>query len=300
MLRKQQLVLAAFVVLAATRHHRSSQVDAFSSPAAFSRRTAAINRVHVPNPTSIHHMSSTDSEKESSTDNDGEGASSFDDAAKAIRDEQDAEALARGSGMSDEEEAEYNARTDEFASMKDRIRSRAADMNIEKSVATAEAIKQAELRAKNRAAAPDPSLDMSVFEKRLLSNPEDELTDEEMAEIDPVGQENFFQQAFSEISQTAFPGPIDVAKTVGFMAIIFCVSAFIILKSDEFLRELYINLGFIPAPGTEFDYDKTLTLPKDWDKDLNDLSGVFDVATKAMGVKVPEAPTLNVDVPSDL
>ena len=201
--------------------------------------------------------------------------------------------------MSDKEEAEYNARSDEYASMKDRIRSRAAEMNIEKSVATAEAIKQAELRAKNRAQA-DPELDMSVFEKRLLSNPEDELTDEEMAEIDPVGQKTFFEQALDEVRNTKFPGPLDVAKTVGLMAIIFVVSAFVILKSDEFLRELYTSWGFIPAPGTEFDYDKTMELPKDWEKDLNDLSGVFDFGTKAMGSKATQAPTLNVDVPSDL
>ena len=229
-------------------------------------------------------------------------AASFDESTKAIRDEEDEEALARGSGMSAEEEEEYNARGAEFGSMKDRIRARAAELDIEKSVATAEAIKKAEMRAKNMAQADDPDLDMSVFEKRLLSNPEDELTDEEMAQIDPVGQMNPVQQALEELGQTKFPGPLDVAKTVGFMAVIFAISAFVILKSDEILRELYTNWGFIPAPDQKFNYDETLKLPADWNKDLNDLSGVFNAATKALGVQapsapVPAAPVLDVNVP---
>lgn len=289
---RNQLVLAAFLALA------GNNVDAFS-PAALSRRTAiATATVNAAATSPIRMSTESESEKASAKDS---SASSFDDAAKAIRDEEDADALARGSGISDEEEAEYQSRSDEFSSMKDRIRERAASMNIEKSVATAEAIKQAELRAKNMAAEPAESeLNMSVFEQRMLSDPEDELTDEEMAEIDPVGKLNFFEQALDEVKQTAFPGPLDVAKTVGLMAIVFLVSASIVLKSDEFLRALYIDWGFIPSPDADLSYIEDLQLPKDWDKDLNDLSGVFDAAKSLIGVKVPEAPTLNIDVPSDL
>jgi hypothetical protein len=228
------------------------------------------------------------------------GPGSFDDAAKAIRDAEDAEALARGSGMSEEEQAEFQSRATEFGSMKDRIRARAAEMNIEKSVATADAIKQRELRAKNMAAAPDPSLDMSVFEKRLLTQPEDELSDEEQAEIDPIGQLSFFEQALDELKNTAFPGPVEVLKTVGFMVVIGGFSSLVILKSDEFLRNLYVDWGFLPTPGQEIDYSKEFALPPDWEKDLNDLSGIFDAGTKALGIKAPEVPTINADIPTDL
>lgn len=250
-------------------------------------------------------MSSTENENAETSANGASdadaGPGSFDAAAKAIREIEDADALSRGSGMSEEEQAEFQSRGAEFTSMKDRIRARAADMNIEKSVATADAIKQRELRAKNMAAAPDPSLDMSVFEKRLLMQPEDELSDEEQAEIDPVGQLNFFEQALDEIKNTAFPGPSEVLKTVGFMIVIGGFSSFVILNADVFLRDLYTNWGFLPPPGQDIDYSETMTLPPDWEKDLNDLSGIFSAGTKALGIKAQEVvPTINADIPTDL
>lgn len=247
-------------------------------------------------------MSSTENENAESSPNGASavGPGSFDDAASAIKDAEDAEALAKSSGMSAQEQAEFQARAGEFSSMKDRIRARAADLNIEKSVATADAIKQRELRAKNMAGAPDPSLDMSVFEKRLLSNPEDELSEEEQAEIDPVGQLSFFEQALDELKNTAFPGPVEVLKTVGFMVIIGGFSSLVILKSDEFLQQLYIDWGFIPGPDADLDYIKDLDLPKDWYKDLNDLSGIFGGGAKDLGIKAPEVPTINADIPTDL
>ena len=293
-MRNQQLTITTVLVAAAclAAHRQQGCVDAFApSIPSLGRHT------------NIFRMSSTENENaETSADAEtsaATGPGSFDDSAKAIRAAQDAEAMERGSGMSEEEKAEFQSRGAEFSSMKDRIRARAAEMNIEKSVATADAIKQRELRAKNMAAAPDPSLDMSVFEKRLLMQPEDELLEEEQAEIDPVGELNLFGQFLDEIKNTAFPGPGEVFKTVVFMVLIGGVSSFVILNADAFLRDLYIGWGFIPDPANEIpDYSETMTLPPDWEKDLNDLSGIFSAGTKALGIKAQEvAPTINADVP---
>ena len=286
-------VLVAAACLAAHQQQSSCVVDAFapSSGASLGRRSFQQN--------GQLQMSSTENDNAETSPNGAAGPGSFDDAASAIKDAEDAEALKKSSGMSAQEQAEFQARASEFSSMKDRIRARAADLNIEKSVATADAIKQRELRAKNMAGAPDPELDMSVFEKRLLSNPEDELSEEEQAEIDPIGQLSFFEQAIDELKNTAFPGPGEVLKTVGFMIIIGGFSSLVILKADEVLRQLYVDWGFIPPPDADLDYIADLDLPADWYKDLNDLSGIFDTGTKAL-IKAPVAPTINADIPTDL
>lgn len=301
MMNQQKLTVSVLVAAAClAAHQQSCAVDAFapSSVSTLGRRSLQRNMKL--------QMSSTESDNAETSPNGASnagaaaGPGSFDDATSAIRDAEDAEALAKSSGMSEQEQAEFQARATEFSSMKDRIRARATDLNIEKSVATADAIKQRELRAKNMAGAPDPELDMSVFEKRLLSNPEDELSEEEQAEIDPIGQLSFFEQAIDELKKTAFPGPGEVFKTVGFMFIIGGFSSLVILKSDEILRQLYINWGFIPPPDADLDYIADLDLPADWYKDLNDLSGIFDTGTKALGIKAPAVPTINADVPTDL
>lgn len=304
MRNQQKLTISVLVAAACLAAHQqqSCAVEAFApSPIASTLGRPSVQTMQL-------QMSSTENENAETSPNGAStggpagpsGPGSFDDAASAIKDAEDAAALAKSSGMSEQEQAEFQARATEFTSMKDRIRARAADLNIEKSVATADAIKQRELRAKNMAGAPDQSLDMSVFEKRLLSNPEDELSEEEQAEIDPIGQLNFFEQAFDELKKTAFPGPVEVFKTVGFMVVIGGFSSVVILKSDEILRQLYIDWGFIPPPDADLDYIADLDLPADWYKDLNDLSGIFDAGTKALGIKAPEVPTINADIPTDL
>mmetsp|Transcript_10955 Transcript_10955/g.22929 ORF Transcript_10955/g.22929 Transcript_10955/m.22929 type:complete len:278 (-) Transcript_10955:312-1145(-) len=266
--------LGLLAVLGASRCAEAFVRPPSTPPALFPRCPSGATRRFV-----------SDSEKEGGGG--GEGASSFDQAAADMQAEADAEALERTSGMDAQEEAAFKARSGEFASMKDRIRSRATDLGVEKSVATAEAIKAAEKRARSKQASP--TLDMSIFEggdpedNPMLFNPEDELSEEERKSIDPVGEMTFLEQAFDEFKNTAFPGPLDVAKTVGFMAVTFVVSASFILKADELLRGLYTEWGFIPGPDAQLDYSD-LELPADWDKDLDDLTGVLadvvEAATK--------------------
>ena len=100
---------------------------------------------------------------------------------------------------------------------------------------------------------------------------------------------NLFGQFLDEISNTAYPGPADVFKTVVLMVLIGGLSSFVILNADAFLKDLYIGWGFIPDPTAEkIDYSETMTLPPDWEKDLNDLSGIFSAATKGLGIKAQE------------
>ena len=113
-MRNQQLTITTVLVAAAclAAHRRQGCVDAFApSIPSLGRHT------------NIFRMSSTENENaETSADAEtsaATGPGSFDDSAKAIRAAQDAEAMERGSGMSEEEKAEFQSRGAEFSSMKD-------------------------------------------------------------------------------------------------------------------------------------------------------------------------------------
>jgi len=195
---------------------------------------------------------------------------SFTDAAQAIKDEEDKERMeARGTGM-EEEQKEFEAKKDAFEEMRSKIRSRASDMKMEKSVATAEAIKQATQRAMAGDAAATPTVDLSKFSGASLSDdPEDDLTDEQKKEIDKVGQLSFWEQALEEFNNTKFPTPGATIKQAGLMLLIFLVTAGIILKVDEFLRITYTDLGLIPRAGEVMDYSD-LELPEGWTDQMTD------------------------------
>jgi hypothetical protein len=191
---------------------------------------------------------------------------SFDDATQAIKDEEEADRM-EARGMADrEDEKNFEAKRDSMEEMKARIQARASDLNMEKSVATAEAIKQATQRAQ---AGESNTVDLSKFGEALLENPEDELTDEQRAEIDEVGQMSVIDQAINEFKNTKFPTPGATIKQAGLMVLIFVVTASIILKVDELLRIQYTDWGFIPRSGEVMDYSD-LTLPEGFTDMMND------------------------------
>ena len=163
----------------------------------------------------------------------------------------------------------FESKKSTYEDMRSKIRARASDLNIEKSVATAEAIKQATARAQAGEAAAEPSLDLSKFGESVLENPEDELTDEQKQEIDKVGQLPLWEQVLDEINNTKFPTPGATIKQAGLMLLIFAVTAGIILKVDELLRIQYTEWGFIPDSGSVPDYSD-LTLPEGWTDQMND------------------------------
>jgi len=201
---------------------------------------------------------------------DAEKDMQFFDAEQAIKDQEDAErADARGNG-SEQENADFDAKKDSMAEMKARIQARAADMNIEKSVATAEAIKRATARAQAGEAATTSTVDLSKFSDDLMENPEDELSKEQQEEIDKVGFMPFWEQAVDEFKNTKFPTLGATIKQAGLMAVIFVITATVILKTDEFLRIQYTDWGFIPKSGEILDYSD-LALPEGFTDQMTDV-----------------------------
>ena len=165
--------------------------------------------------------------------------------------------------------ANFEAKKDSMDDLRSRIQKRAADMNIEKSVATAEAIKQATQRAKAGEEAATATVDLSKFGDDLMENPEDELTDDQIAEIDKVGQLPLWEQAIDEFKNTKFPSLGAITKQVGLMIVIFAITASVILKADEILNIQYTEWGFIPKAGEVMDYSD-LALPEGFTDQMTD------------------------------
>jgi len=205
---------------------------------------------------------------EENTSDESDVPLSFEDATIQIKDEDDsAKMVARGE-MMEEEKQRYQEKRATYDAMRDKIRSRATDLNMNKSVATQEAIKSATQKAMAGEAASTPTVDLSKFDN-LLSDPEDELTNEQMAEIDKVGQMNLIEQIKDEYKNTRLPSPDATLKQAGLMIVIFLVTATLILKADEFLRFQYTDWGFIPKSGEVLDYSD-LTLPEGFTDQMTD------------------------------
>jgi len=199
----------------------------------------------------------------------GDQPLSFDDAVAKLKDEEDT-AKAASRGMMIEQDAQrYQEKKATYDEMRDKIRSRASDLNMNKSVATQESIKSATQKAMAGEQAATPTVDLSKFNDNLLSDPEDELTDEQMKDIDKVGQMNIVDQIKEELNNTRFPSPDATLKQACLMLVIFLVTAGVILKVDEFLRFQYTDWGFIPKSGEVLDYSD-LTLPEGFTEQMTD------------------------------
>lgn len=162
--------------------------------------------------------------------------------------------------------------------MRDRIRSRAQDLNIEKSVATKKAIEEATARAMAKEEAP--TLDLSAFgasDDEDMSSSED-LTDDEREELDKYTKQGLLEQIKEEFSNVKWPTPGAALRLAGFMMIIFVLTAAYILKLDETVRYLYTEWGLIPKPDAEYDFSG-LALPKGWE---NDMDSTADTVTGMM------------------
>lgn len=199
----------------------------------------------------------------------GDQPLSFEDATEQLKAEEDSAKAASRGMMMEEDARQFQEKKASYDAMRDKIRSRASDLNMNKSVATQEAIKSATQQAMAGEAAATPTVDLSKFNDNLLSDPEDELTDEQMKEIDKVGQMNILDQVKEELNNTRFPTPGATLKQAGLMLVIFLVTAGIILKVDEFLRFQYTDWGFIPKSGEVLDYSD-LTLPEGFTEQMTD------------------------------
>jgi len=159
-------------------------------------------------------------------------------------------------GLTQEDEEEFNSKKDQYEDMRAKIRARADSEGIEKSVATKQAIEAATRRAMagQTSATPDQMLDLSGFADKFVDDEEDELTDEERAEIDKIANMPLLDQVREELAGTRFPTPLAVFQTACVMALIFAVSATLILKMDAVVRDFYMAQGFVPRPDEVYDF----------------------------------------------
>lgn len=229
-------------------------LSCLTSASAFapSSRTSLLTRLHA----------------EDSNDENEKKPLTFDEATIKLKDDEDSVKMVARGEMMQEEKDRYQEKRATYDAMRENIRSRATDLNMNKSVATQESIKSATQKAMAGEAASTPTVDLSKFSDSL-SDPEDELTNEQMAEIDKVGQMNIIEQIKEEVKNTRFPSPDATLKQAGLMIVIFLVTATLILKADEFLRFQYTDWGFIPKSGEVLDYSD-LTLPEGFTDQMTD------------------------------
>lgn len=165
-------------------------------------------------------------------------------------------------GLTKEDEQEFNEKKASFEDMRSKVRARASSEGFEKSVATRQAIEEATRRAiaGEKSATADQMLDLSGFGDKFLDDGTEELTDEEQAEIDKIASMPLFDQLKEEFANTRFPTPLVIFQTACVMALIFAVSATVILKGDLVIRNVYMGQGFIPRPDEVYDFSD-LNLP---------------------------------------
>jgi len=203
-------------------------------------------------------------QKSSSSEGGESGSMSFDNASQALREKEDQERLERtGNAVTEEQSAKFEAKRSEYEALRDRIRSRASELDISKSVATQEVIQKANEQALS---GEKPLLDLSRFED---DDDDEELSKEEKKEIDQVGELNILQQSIEELKLVKWPSFGSTIRLTGIMLVLFVVTAVYILWLDDAIRTLVTNAGFIPRPDEVLDFSD-LELPDGWTEFMTD------------------------------
>lgn len=209
---------------------------------------------------SFDRSSSGDDEEEE----EGDVILDFSDAQAKIKEDENNRRVEEGLtvGLTKEDEEEFNSNKGQYEDMRTKIRARATEEGFEKSVATRKAIEEATQRAMagTTSATADQMLDLSGFADKFVDDGTDELTTEEQMEIDKIANMPIWEQIQEELSNTRFPTPGAIFQTACVMAVIFAVSATLILKGDATIRDIYMGYGFIPRPDEVYDFSD-LDLP---------------------------------------
>ena len=165
--------------------------------------------------------------------------------------------------------------------VRDAIKQRTDALGIEKSKVSAEAIKAAEERARARIADGGfQALDLSQIttqassssqdENSIFFEPEEEMSEEEIKEGDPVGQLSIQEQVKAELSAAIWPTFGAAMKKAGIILIIGAVTCFFVVEWNDLVRDLFMNVGLIPRPEDfTFDSEKIL-LPEGWADGMTD------------------------------
>lgn len=217
---------------------------------------------------------------------------SYYEAGASLIEEDDEEKL-RGMGDFDSNPESKEAN---MARMREAIRLRTADMGLEKSELSQEYFQ--ELSKKSRegrenvdmgGTASEDGLDLSQISSEkmvagsktgnrgesslpsVLYDPEDDMSEEEMKEVDKVGQLPLYEQVQEELSNAKWPTLGAATREVILLIIIVVITAGLVVNWDQFLRNLYTDLGFIPSAETlESSFSKIDFLPEGWTNGMND------------------------------
>jgi preprotein translocase subunit SecE len=185
----------------------------------------------------------------------------------------------------------HNVIPDQYSSdnidrMRAAIRKRTEEMGLEKSKLSKQLIEDANQRAK--AGEQVQGLDLSKIRGQIpedmpsmLYDPEDEMTDEEKKEVDPVGQLSLFKQAQNELQNAKWPQPLAAMREVVVMFVVVAATGALIIFWDKFLREIYTNIGFIPSSDVMNVRFEGLELPEGWTNMMSE----EDIANLPQGLR---------------
>jgi hypothetical protein len=128
----------------------------------------------------------------------------------------------------------------------------------------------------------------------MFYEPEDDLSMEERAEVDPVGQKGFVEQGLNELRNAKWPHPVAALREVVLMIVIIAITGALIIGWDKFIRTLYTDvLHFIPSKDDLANYMNRfdgLDLPSGWTDNMNeaDISSLSDKISTSIPDKLPE------------
>jgi hypothetical protein len=165
--------------------------------------------------------------------------------------------------------------------VREAIRQRTEALGIEKSTFSAEAIKQAEERAKKGIADGPNPLDLSQISSvgpnseqddkpSMFYDVESEMSDEEMKEADPTGQLPIPEQVATEWKGATWPTVGAALKEVALLIAIAVFTGGLIVGWDNLLRDLYTSLDFIPRAEDIMNGSENMVLPEGWTNGMSE------------------------------
>lgn len=98
----------------------------------------------------------------------------------------------------------------------------------------------------------------------IFYEPENEMSEEEMKEADPLGQKTLLEQAKAEIAETIWPTPFAALKEVAILVVAIAFTAGLIIGWDNVLRNFYTDIGLIPGPEDLKAGAENMVLPEGW------------------------------------
>jgi len=160
------------------------------------------------------------------------------------------------------EKGQYNAKRNDYDEMRARLRNRAGSMEMQQSMETEEAIKQAANRAANKVDPSDtltPSpLDLSKINGGIPKKKEDDndmfdedfsdFTDEMKANYDPTGEMSYIEQFQTEMAGVKWPTPGAVARQFVVALVTLAFMIWFIISLDTLIRTNFMEFGLYPKP----------------------------------------------------